>query len=109
MRSIATVLAFAEATSPGPFLQFVPLILIFGIFYFLLVAPMRKRQKAQQQLIADLKKGDKVITTGGLHGEITSVQGELLIVKLADNLKVKISKSAVSGLQGSAEDANPKG
>ena len=78
-----------------------PLIVIFGIFYFLLFAPMRKRQKALQNVIDNLKKGDRVITTGGLHGEIVSVKDNVVQVKLAENLKVRVSKSAVAGLQGS--------
>jgi preprotein translocase subunit YajC len=94
------LLAFAEGAAPGPLLQFVPLIVIFGIFYFLLFAPMRKKQKALQQLISNLQKGDRVITTGGLHGEVVSVKEDVVMVKLADNIKVRVSKSAVAGLQG---------
>ena len=94
------LLAFAGGATSSPLLQFVPLIVIFGIFYFLLFAPMRKRQKALQQLIDSLKKGDLVITTGGLHGEVVSVKDDVVLVKLADNIKVRVSKSAVSGLQG---------
>ena len=95
--------AFAEGQASNPLVQFVPLILIFGIFWFLLIAPMRKRQKALQDMIAQLKKGDRVITTGGLHGEVLSVKDDVLTLKLAENLKVKVSKSAISGLQGSEE------
>ena len=76
---------------------------IFAIFYFLLIAPMRKRQKATQAMIAALKKGDKVVTNGGLYGEIAAVQEELVILKLSDSVKVRVAKSAISGLEGSAE------
>ncbi len=93
-------LALAEGASANPLIQFVPLILIFGIFYFLLFAPMRKRQKALQQLIDNLKKGDRIVTTGGLHGEVASVKDDVLLVKVADNLKLRISRSAVAGLEG---------
>ena len=96
----SSLLAFAEGTAPGPLLQFVPLIVIFGIFYFLLFAPMRKKQKALQQVIDNLEKGDRIITTGGLHGEVVSVKDDVVMVKLAENLKVRVSKSAVAGLQG---------
>lgn len=95
--------AFAEGQAGGALFNLVPLVLIFGIFWFLLIAPMRKRQKALQQMISDLKKGDRVVTTGGLHGEVVAVKEDVLTLKLAENLKVKVSKSAISGLQGSEE------
>ena len=97
------LLAFADAPAGNPIVQFVPLILIFGIFWFLLIAPMRKRQKALQAMIADLKKGDRVITNGGLHGEVVSVKDNVLTLKLGENVKVTVSKSAISGLQGAEE------
>ena len=97
------MLAFAQA-QPSAFIQLVPIVLIFGIFYFLLIAPMRKRQKAVQQMISELKKGDRIVTSGGLHGEVTAVLDNAVLVKVADNVKVKISKSAISGLQGSEGD-----
>lgn len=96
------MLAFAQAAAqPSPFLQLVPIVLIFGIFYFFLIAPMRNRQKALQQLIGDLKKGDRVVTSGGLHAEVAAVLDKAVLLKVADNLKVKVSKSAISGFQGS--------
>lgn len=87
----------------GLLMQLVPFILIFVIFYFLLIAPARKRQKALQQMIENLKRGDRVVTSGGLHGEIVSTEGVVAILKIADNVKVKISKSAITGLEQSAE------
>ena len=96
------MLAFAQA-QPSAFIQLVPIVLIFGIFYFLLIAPMRKRQKAVQQMITELKKGDRIVTSGGLHGEVAAVLDNAVLVKVAENLKVKISKSAISGLQGSED------
>ena len=100
------MLAFAQAAAqPNPFLQLVPIVLIFGVFYFLLIAPMRKRQKALQQMIDNIKKGDRVVTSGGLHGEVTAVLEAAVMLKVADNLKVKVSKSAISGMQGSEGDS----
>ena len=96
--------AFAEAPAGGSFLSgILPLIIIFGIFWFLLISPMRKRQKALQQMIAELKKGDRVITNGGLHGEVIAVKDDVLTLKLGENVKVTVSKSAISGLQGAEE------
>jgi len=78
----------------------VPLILIFGIFYFLVIAPNRKRQKALQATVAALKKGDRIIAAGGLYGEVVSVDKSTLVMKVADNVKIKVARSSVSGLQG---------
>lgn len=97
-------LALQQSQPPGGLLfQLAPFILIFIIFYFLLIRPARQRQKALQQMIENLKRGDRVITSGGLHGEIVSVDGPTAILKIADNVKVKISKSAVTGMEQSAE------
>ncbi len=94
-------LAFAEgASAPSPFVQLVPILLIFGIFYFLLLAPMRKRQKAHAKLISELKRGDRVVTNGGLIGEIAAVEEKVIHLKLADNVKVRVLRTAVAGLEG---------
>ncbi len=80
-------------------MQFLPLVLIFGIFYFLLIRPARKRQKKVQQMLDDLKSGDRVVTSGGLLGTVVEVDRATVQVRIADNVKVKITKSAVVGLQ----------
>ncbi len=103
MQSSGWILAFAEGASAPAFMQFVPIILVFAIFYFLLIAPMRKRQKALQNLIENLKKGDAVVTNGGLYGTVVAVEEKTVVLKIADNVKVKIAKSAVSGLEGQEE------
>jgi len=94
------VLAFANGSAPSALMQFVPIILIFAIFYFLLLAPMRKRQKALKETIENLKRGDRVVTTGGFYGEVVAIEGKDLMLKLGDNVKVRVSKSAVAGLEG---------
>ena len=88
-----------QAAQPNPWLQFVPLIAIFFIFYFLVIAPMRKKQNELQKTIDALQKGDRIVTNGGLHGEVVAVESAVVIVRIADGVKVKISKSAVAGLQ----------
>lgn len=104
MQSISSILLFAEGTSAPAFLQFVPIILVFAIFYFLLIAPMRKRQKALQTLVDNLKKGDRVITNGGLYGTVAGLEDKAVILKVADNVKVRIAKSAVAGMEGQEEE-----
>jgi preprotein translocase subunit YajC len=91
-------------TSPqNPLLQLAPLFLIFVLFYVLMIVPMRKRQKAVQQMVENLKKGDRVITNGGLYGEVFAVTGATVVLKIADNVKVRVAKSAITGLEPDAE------
>ncbi len=95
------------ATSPSgssALLNMMPLVLIFVVFYFVMWAPIRKKQKALEQLVASLKKGDKVVTNGGLYGEVIKADDATVILKLAENVKVKVAKRAISGLEGSPED-----
>lgn len=76
---------------------------IMGIFYFIVFAPMRKQRKALQEMIENLKKGDKVITSGGIHGEVVSVETLTVLLKVGDNVRLRISKSAIAGRQGEPE------
>jgi preprotein translocase subunit YajC len=87
----------------------VPMVLMFGVFYVVLFLPMQKQRKALQQLIDNLKKGDKVVTTGGLYGEVSAVEGGTVILRIADNVRVKVAKSAISGLEGEASEKGNKG
>ncbi|HEY2291110.1 MAG TPA: preprotein translocase subunit YajC [Thermoanaerobaculia bacterium] len=86
-----------------------PMLLIFVIFYVVLMLPMQRQRKALQQVIENLKKGDKVITSGGLYGEVTAVEGATVILRIADNVRVKVAKSAISGLEGEASEKGNKG
>jgi len=87
----------------NPLLQFAPMFLIFALFYVLMIVPSRKRQKALQQLLDNLKKGDRVFTSGGLYGEVAAVTGAMVVLKVADNVKVRVAKSAITGLEPDAE------
>ena len=98
--SLPHVLVQANVQAIG---SFVPLILVFGIFWFLIIAPARKRQKALQSTVDALKKGDRVVTNGGLYGEVVSTDGTVAILKIADDVKVKVAKSAIAGLEGEAQ------
>jgi len=83
--------------------QLAPFVLIFIIFWVLLIQPARRRQKAHQKMLEELKRGDKVVTNGGLHGEVAGIENGVVFLKISDNVKVRVSKSAVAGLQGEAE------
>ena len=90
---------------PGPnqvspwWMQMLPLVFIVGIFYFLLFRPARKRQKQVQQMIENLKPGDKVITSGGVLGTVAAVDRNVVQLRIADKVKIDITKSSVVGLQ----------
>ena len=92
--------AGAGGTAQNPWLGMVPMVAIFAIFYFLIVMPMRKRQKNLQALVDSLKKGDRVVTTGGLFGEIAAIDSAVVVLKVADNVKLRVARSAIAGLEG---------
>ncbi|HXC32050.1 MAG TPA: preprotein translocase subunit YajC [Verrucomicrobiae bacterium] len=83
---------------------FLPLIIIMGIFYVLLILPTQRRQKKTQQMINALKNGDKVITNGGIYGTIVGIEGDAIQLRIADQVKIKILRSAVSGLQPESKE-----
>ena len=91
------------AGQPSILIQLFPLIVLFFIFYFLLIRPQTKRQKALEQLRNSLKVGDKVITTGGIYGEIASVGENIVQLKVAKDVKLKVAKAAIAGLQSNQE------
>ncbi len=99
-----STLAFQAGEQPSPWLSALPMLAVMVIFYFLLIGPMRKRQKALQQLVGALKKGDRVITNGGIYGEIQGVDADTVILKIADNVRIKIAKSAIAGLEAKEGD-----
>jgi preprotein translocase subunit YajC len=85
-------------SQPG-WVQLVPLVFIFVIFYFLLIRPARKRQKDVQKMLDNLKSGDRVITSGGLLGTIVAVDRNIVQLRVADKVKVDVTKSSIVGLQ----------
>jgi len=87
----------------GGFLLFLPYILIFLVFYFLLIAPARKKQKRHAEMIENLKNGDRVITNGGIHGTVVGVADGLIQLRIADKVKIEISKNAVAALAEAPE------
>jgi preprotein translocase subunit YajC len=86
-----------------------PFILIFVIFYFLLIRPQQKKQKEHREMIANLKKGDRIITNGGLHGRITGSDETTLTVEIADKVRVKVARGSVGGKVGSNPQQNQTG
>jgi len=97
MPMMALIQAAQPSGSGGGLLGFLPFILIFVVLYFLMIRPQAKRQKEQQKMITELKQGDEIVTIGGIHGTIAGVREKdnSLIVKIADNSKIVIDRSAV--------------
>ncbi len=96
-----STLAYAAdgATAAGPFGNlgsFVPMILIFVVFYFLLIRPQQKKARQQQDFLGALKKGDEVVTSGGIYGKITGLTDTVVTLEIADGLRIKVSRSAIS-------------
>ena len=80
-----------------------PFLLIFGVFYFLIIVPQRKRQKALQEMIAALKAGDRIITTGGIIATVTAVRDKSLLVRTADKSILEVTRASVAGMHGEEE------
>ena len=95
MTSIAYAANGAAPGGAGGIVSFVPLILIFVVFYFLLIRPQQKKAKEHQAYLSNLKKGDGVVTTGGLHGEITGITETVVTLEIAENLRVKVSRQHI--------------
>src|ERR1700693_3416746 len=100
------LLQTAPTPGMGGLLQFAPMIFIFVIFYFLLIAPMRKKQKKTQEMLARLKKGDEVVTQGGVFGRIAALDDErgFGVLEVSSHVKVKALRSAIVGLAGEPDD-----
>jgi len=88
--------AAGDAPRGGAIGGLLPLILIFFVFYFLLIRPQQRKVREHQNLINALKKGDEVITSGGIYGMITAIKGDVVDLKIAEGVKVVVSKSAVA-------------
>ncbi|MBA7638360.1 Sec translocon accessory complex subunit YajC [subsurface metagenome] len=100
MNSIAWAQNGQGATGVGGmFGTLMPLVLIFVIFYFLLILPQRRKQKQHREMVKNLKKGDKVVTTGGVFGTVTRVKPDYLEVEVAEKLRLRIQRSSISALR----------
>ena len=84
-------------------IQFVPLIFVFVIFYFLLIRPQQKKQKDHQAMVSNLKKNDEVVTVGGVHGTVVNVKDRTFIVRIDENIKVEVDKSSIAYVKKTRE------
>ncbi len=98
---LTALLLLAQAATPAgpapnPIMQFVPLIFIFVIFYFLLIRPQQKKAKDHQKLVSSVQTGDSVVTNAGIHGVITNVKETTVMVRVADNVKLEFDRAAIA-------------
>ena len=108
MTASLTSLAWAQGTggagTGGTLISLVPFVLIFIVFYFLLILPQQRRQKKLRTMLDALKKGDKVVTSGGIWGTVTNLGKDTVTLQVSDNTKVKIQRDHVARLRGDEEE-----
>ena len=85
-----------DSKAVSPLVGFLPLIIIFGIFYFLLILPQQRKQKTHQMMLQNLRQGDKVVTIGGIFGKIVSIRGEVITLEIANQVRVEVVRSGIS-------------
>src|SRR4029079_3265806 len=109
MTSFAGSLYAMGATPDGgsPWLQFVPFVLALAIFYFIILLPMRKKQQKVQTFLESLKVGDRVITTGGIYGQVTKLGGETVQLQIGDKVRIEVAKASIGGYQGQPPVVEP--
>ena len=95
------------AEGGSPLVQVIPFVLILAIFYFVILLPGKKKQQKVQEFLGSLKVGDRVITTGGLHGQITRLGETSVQVQIADKVRVEVSRAAIGGYQGQEPVVEP--
>src|SRR5216684_336398 len=96
------VLAMGAAPAPGvnPYVQLIPIALVFAIFYFIILLPTKRKQKKLEEFLSSLKVGDRVVTTGGIYGSITKVGEQSVQLQVANNVRIEVAKASIGGLQG---------
>jgi preprotein translocase subunit YajC len=104
---VGTAHAAGAAGAAGGFASFIPLVLIFVVFYFLLIRPQQKQAKQHQTFLSELKKGNKIITKGGIHGVITGLTDSVISLEIAKDIVVKLSRDGVAGALGKDGAAVP--
>ena len=110
MMTIPVGSVFALAATPeggSPWVQLVPFALVLAIFYFIILLPMKRKQQKVQEFIDGLKVGDKVVTTGGIHGQITRLGDVSVQVQIADKVRVEVARAAIGGYQGQEPVVEP--
>jgi preprotein translocase subunit YajC len=95
------------ADGASPLLQLVPFALILGIFYFIILLPAKRKQQKVQEFLDNLRVSDRVITTGGIWGQITKIEEQFVQLEIADKVRIKVSRAAIGGKQGEPPVVEP--
>ena len=98
MNTIALLQAGGSNPTTAFLINILPIAAIFLVFYFLVIAPASKQRRKTQEMLNSLKKGDRVVTSGGIYGTVQGVEAEVVYLKIADNVKVKVARSAISSV-----------
>jgi preprotein translocase subunit YajC len=100
----------ATAEGGSPLVQVIPFVLILAIFYFVILLPGKKKQQKVQEFLDSLKENDRIITTSGIYGQITRINGDKVQLQIADKVRIDVSRAAIGGIQGQppvVESPNP--
>jgi preprotein translocase subunit YajC len=92
----------APGSGVNPYVQLVPIALVFAIFYFIILLPTKQKQKKLDTFLAGLKVGDRVVTTGGIYGSVTKVGEQSVQLQVANNVRIEVAKASIGGYQGQA-------
>ena len=109
--TLATGFIFALTTPPdgqSPWLQFVPFAIVLAIFYFIILLPMKRKQQKVQEFLGALKVGDRIVTTGGIYGQVTKLNEQSVKLQIADKVQIEVAKAAIGGYQGQEPVVTPE-
>src|SRR3954447_8405032 len=101
MNAIALLQSAGANSALALFIQVLPIVAIGLVFYFLVIAPANKQRKKTESMLSSLKKGDRVVTSGGIYGTVQGVEADVVYLKIAENVKIKLARSAVTGIVAS--------
>ncbi len=104
------MLAMGSPPGPGvnPYIQLIPIALVFAIFYFIILLPTKRKQKKLQEFLDALKVGDRVVTSGGIYGSVVKVNGNTVHLQIAEKVRIELAKNAIVGYQGQESLADSK-
>jgi preprotein translocase subunit YajC len=94
-----------DGSAPPAWVQLLPLIILFVLMYFVLLRPQMKRQKEHEKLISAVKTGDRVVAAGGIFGTVTNIKDQVVVLKIADNVKIEVQRSTITSVEKVEEKA----
>jgi preprotein translocase subunit YajC len=109
-RDVGPLLAMGAMPDGGsPWLQLVPFVMVLAIFYFIILLPMKRKQAKVQEFLDSLKVGDRIVTTGGIYGQVTRLGEQSVQLQVADKVRIEVAKAAIGGYQGQEPVQEPVG